>query len=336
MQAPELTLAAAIRDADAKREQARHKAIRNLAPALLLEIGEPGPLWNATERHADGSAVRAALWHALEQSGDTALRAQAALGLGMLGDATLFDRISPWIDLTGDDEASTFQRECAVIAISFVGAASPADDPIRVVVIERLRSALADERPDVRFQAAVALAEVGGTVVERELVAALRTEPHPEVQHNLVDALSRFEDLEPQTAETLVELLEDAEPSDGLSFGIAMVLAGARRAEAAPRLLDALTVGGLRDQALEALAVIADDPPDDAVERVTAVARGYLTPGVTRARAAYALARLCHDHPDDDNPGLRMLDRLAWHPKASVREAVADARDNLRKLAAQR
>jgi HEAT repeat protein len=49
----------------------------------------------------------------------------------------------------------------------------------------------------------------------------------------------------------------------------------------------------------------------------------------TRVRAAYALARI------EPERGSALLDRLAKHPRPAVREAVAEARVNLAKLAAR-
>jgi len=62
------------------------------------------------------------------------------------------------------------------------------------------------------------------------------------------------------------------------------------------------------------------------------LARQVLLPSITRVRAAYALARMVSDG-QGANPGVLMLKRLRWHPRAAVREAVRDAFANLERLA---
>jgi HEAT repeat protein len=335
MQAAQLTLAAAIRDADCAKDEPRHKAVRNLAPALLGEIGKPGPLWRAAEQHASGPQVVAKLQAALAQTKDVPLRSLAAIGLGMIGEPSVVEEVAPWIDLEGDDADASFLRECAVIALSFVGAAAREHGDVESVrrdVYLRQRRALSSERPDVRFQAAIAVAEVGGDEAEAALVRALADEQHPEVRENILDAISRFPDPRPATCEALLAIIEDAEEGfSAIGFAAAMVLAGAGRSEAGPRLEVALRIRHERDRALEALAVLGSRAPASAIEAVHALARGLLTPGITRVRAAYALARL-HPDPPERNPGRALLRKLAWHPRAAVREAVTDAENNLRDL----
>ena len=109
MQAPELSLAAAIRDADASRTEARHKAIRSIAPAFLVEIGKPGPRWKATAGHAQHEAIVEALFEALRQPEDVPLAALAAIGLGMLGEPAVLRELTaiarwprrPWTSRCG-------------------------------------------------------------------------------------------------------------------------------------------------------------------------------------------------------------------------------------------
>jgi HEAT repeat protein len=258
----------------------------------------------------------------------------AAIGLGMIGEASVVERVAGWVELEEDTEEASFQRECAVIALSFVGVAAggaEAGAAVRADVERRLVGALKSERPDVRFQAALAVAEVGDEGGEAMLHEALLREEHPEVRDSIVDALSRFGSPSPQTCAALVELVDSEEGATATGFTAAMVLAGAGRPEAGPRLVDALRVRHQRDQALEALAVLGERAPQDARTAVTALAHGWLTPGPTRARAAYALARLS-GALTEDNPGIALLRKLAWHPRAAVREAVADAHKNLERL----
>ncbi|MCR9160281.1 MAG: HEAT repeat domain-containing protein [Nannocystaceae bacterium] len=335
MQAPELTLAAAIRDANAKRTEARHKAIRSMAPAFLVEIDKPGPRWKATAGHEDADAIISALFGALAQHEDIPLAALAAIGLGMLGEPDVLDAIEPWVELEGSEDEQSFRRECAVITTGYVGVAAKdgQDAHARAChrrVIERLTTWFDSAFPDVRFQVALALVDVDGSPSEPALAKALRTEDHPEVREALVDALSRLDTIGEGSIKALRDVLDDEEEGpDSLGFEAAMVLAGAHEPCAAPRLLDALGVRHQRDRALEALAVLGPSAGESASARVTALARGLLTRGVTRVRAAYALARILGD---EDNEGHALLRTLRWHPSAAVREAVADAQTNLAAL----
>lgn len=335
MQAPELTLAAALRDSDAERTEARHKAIRSMAPAFLVEVGKPGPLWRATAEHPDHEAIVAALFSALGQSTDVPLAALAAIGLGMLGEADVLSAVEPWVQLEGTEDEHSFRRECAVITTSYIGVAAKGstDEDARRChrsVVRQLQGWFGSVFPDVRFQVALALVDVDGGASEPALAKALRTEDHPEVRESLVDALSRLDTIGDASVRALEDVLTDEEEGpDTLGFEAAMVLAGARKAAAAPRLLDALVVRHQRDRALEALAVLGPAVNAEGAERVEALAKGMLTRGVTRVRAAYALARILGG---DDNRGHALLRKLRWHPSAAVREAVADADINLRTL----
>ncbi len=337
MQAPELSLAASIRDADAKRVDARHKAIRSMAPAFLVEVGKPGPLWQATQDHPQRDPILDALLAALRQSKDIPLASLAAIGLGMLGEPDVLDAVAPWVDLEGTEDEDSFRRECAVITTGFIGvaAAGSRDDHARQVhrdVVRRLETWFGSAFPDVRFQAALALIDVDAQGSEAALAKALRTEDHPEVRESLVDALSRVDRLSPASVRALQDVLDDEdEGPDTLGFEASMVLAGARQASAAPRLVAALPVRHQRDRALEALAVLGPAASSAAAGPVEALAGGLLTRGVTRVRAAYALARILGG---EDNAGHALLGKLRWHPSAAVREAVRDAQTNLLTLAA--
>ena len=61
MLAPEMTLAAALRDVAHADARVRGDGARNLAPALLAELQRPGPAWHADDDHPQGAEVRAAL-----------------------------------------------------------------------------------------------------------------------------------------------------------------------------------------------------------------------------------------------------------------------------------
>ncbi len=330
MQAPSLTLGAALRDCEADRPEARIKAVQNLAPALLVELDVPGPRWKAASEHARGDEVVAALLRAIDGD-DPALRGLAAVGLGTLGDPQVLARCGGWLGLRGDDEDTGFLRECAAIAIAMLGACAPADDEVRARTLQTLRDALQAERPDVRFQAPGGLVEIAGSEVEPDLVAALADEAHPQVRLAIVDALSRVDPPAPATCDALEALLETDEGLEEIGFEAAMILASARRDTARARLMRALDHRGERDRALEALAVLGPAPPRD-LERVQRLAAAIMTPGVTRVRAAYALSRMAA--PGVRDPGRALLAKLRFHPRGAVREAVRDALTNLGQLAA--
>jgi len=335
MQAPELSLAAALRDADAKRPEARHKALRAMAPAFLVAIGKPGPRWLATADHPDADAIETALFNALRQNKDVPLAALAAIGLGMLGQPDVLDAIAPWVELEGTDDEQSFRRECAVITTGYVGVAAAGNDSPKArqchrEVTRTLEGWFGSPFPDVRFQVALALIDVDGQPSEAAIAQALRTEDHPEVRESLVDALSRLDTIHDASVRALEDVLTDEEEGpETLGFEAAMVLAGAGRTSAGPRLLAALGVRHQRDRALEALAVLGAEAGPDAAAEVATLARGMLTRGITRVRAAYALARILGG---EDNAGHALLRRLGWHPSAGVREAVRDAETNLQAL----
>lgn len=336
MHAPELTLDAAIRDASSSKLEARSKAIRNLAPALLDARGVPGPVWRAAAEHERGEEVIAALHRALEETEDPMLPGLAAVGLGLLGEPGVIDRTQAWLERTGDDTQDIFVRECAVITLSFVGTCAPATpegETVRAGVRARLEQALRAEAPDVRFQAGIALVEVAGEDAERTVVEALEREEHPEVRENLVTALSRLDPPGPRACAALRRVVEsDPDGSDGAAFEAALALTAARRPEGGLRLVTALHRRSQRDSALEALAVLGRRAPPEAIEHADRLMRSLWTPGVTRVRAAYALARMVARQPGTPNAGELMLQRLAWYPRSAVREAVTDAQAALRKL----
>ena len=330
VQAPQLTLAAALRDVTAKRQEARALAVANLAPALLAELSRPGPAWRAAADHPRGPEVIEALEtiaNADDEHGQ--LRGDAAIGLGNLGDAKVIDVASGWLTRPGDDPDVAWLRECALIALSFVGTAAPEDSDARTRALDQIRTAMRSEHADARFQAPIALVEVAGNDAESELCDALDREAHDMVRENVIEAMSRLDPPGARTCDALEILLRSDEGDHGLGFEAAMILADARRESARDRLLIALAVRDHRDRALEGLAALGR-APSAACDQVLAIARRWWLPGVTRVRAAYALVRMVG--PDADREARAMLERFAWHPRPAVREAVADARKGLERL----
>ncbi len=334
MLAPEMTLAAALRDVAHADARVRGDGARNLAPALLAELQRPGPAWHADEDHPQGADVRAALLRATDDA-DPQVKGLAAVGLGLLGRAEVVEIVVPWIAIAAEDPASEFLRETAIITLSFVGAAAPATElELRDSIAHRLRDALRSSLPDVRFQAALALVEVDGTAATTTLLAALATEANERVREQIVVALAHLPKLDTVACDRLADIVASTEEGPhGIGFEAALVLAAHRRAEGSARLVRALHHRGERDRALEALAVLGPAAGTEAAAGASRLARGWLTPAITRVRAAYAWAAVEGASPTGDHPGARRLRRWGWHPRPAVREAVADA---LRALAAAR
>lgn len=330
MQAAQLTLAAALRDVTATRDAARDKAVENLALALLTELDRPGPAWRAADDHDRGAEVIGALSSVISDDDVPASRrGMAAVGMGNLGEPRLVTLVEPWLAQEGDEPDVVFLRECALIGLSFLGAAAPADAPERERVLLQIRTSMASPHADVRFQAAIALVEVAGNDAEDELRKALLEEEHEAVRDNLVAAIARLDPPSEATLDLLESIVEGEDGVTGVGFEAALTLAGARRTSARPRLLDALAVRAHRDRALEGLAAlgVADD---EACATVLAVARRWWLPGVTRVRAAYALVRM--RGPGHDAEARALLERFRLHPRPAVREAVIDARAALERL----
>ncbi|MCX4239821.1 HEAT repeat domain-containing protein [Paraliomyxa miuraensis] len=346
MLAPDLTLAAALRDSKSTDDRFRYQAAENLARALLFELRQPGPRWRAAAEHPQGEAVLEALRGLLSAHEPAVLRGAAAVGLSMLGEAAVLELTTPWLrsadggDAGKDDEDAAYLRESAIMAAARLHrAATEADTApeLRHRIEALVEDALRAEPPDLRYQAAQALVELGGSRAEAPLARALREEEHPAVREGMVEALSLLDPPGPAACEVLEELLRGPEGVEGIGFEAAMTLAAARRSSARSRLLAALAVRHQRDRALEALAALGRTAPAPTTEQVEVVVRlgeRLWLPGVTRVRAAYALARMV-PAGDGDNPGVLRLLRLRWHPRPAVREAVRDAFTNLEQLAAR-
>lgn len=331
-----MSLEAALRDTGHDQSRVRGPAVASLAPALLEATGESAPSKDAVSLDPRGDAVVGALKAVATGDDDARLRGVALLGLGQLGRPEAIAIGQAWFLLDEesselDPDAFGFLRECAAIAMSFVGRCGPPGDPTRVEVRTILVEGLHGERPEVRFQAAMGLAELGDPQDERALTEALEAEEHELVRENILAALALFETLSEPSLEALRSVVRD-ETDDELEgpagFAAALGLAAARDPAAGPRLVDAMAIKHERDRALEALAVLGPSAPKDAADELESITRRGLTvPPITRVRAAYALARI------DPERGEARLERFARHPKKMVREAVAEAREALRLLA---
>lgn len=332
MQAPQLSLGAALRDVTAKRDAARDAAVSNLAPAMLAELSRPGPAWRAAADHDRGGEVIEALRTvAADQDAPASRRGMAAVGLGTIGEPSMLRLVEPWLAAEGTEPDVMFLRECALIGISFLGAAAPNAAPEKERVLARIREAMTAEAPDVRFQAAIAIVEVAGNDAAAELREALASETHDAVRDNLVAAIGRLNPPDARTCDALEDLLASDDGVSGIGFEAAMTLADARRPSARPRLIQALAFRPHRDRALEGLAALGE-ADTEACDAVWAVARRWWFPGVTRVRAAYALVRMLG--PQRNSDARVLLERFRFHPRPAVREAVADAFNALSQLGA--
>jgi HEAT repeat protein len=325
MHAAQMTLAAALRDAAHADASVRGEGVRNLAPALLAELRRPGPARCDDADHPDMPRVRAALLAALDD-GLPDVRGHAALGLAMLGQDELVDRVAPWLGIDGDDEPSRWLRQTAVIALGHLGSTTGARPLLHARVRDHVRAAWRSPHDDVRFQAALALVDVDDPDAESELASALGRERNPELRDQLVVALAHLPRLSSAGCDRLAELLRDPdEAAAPIGLEAALVLAAHDRSEGGARLVAALALRPERDRALEALAALGSRAPGEAIAAAGRLAFRPWVPSITRVRAAYALVRMAAASSGPGERARRVLRRWTWHPRAAVREAVADA-----------
>src|SRR5690606_6762465 len=142
-----------------------------------------------------------------------------------------------------------------------------------------------------------------------------------------ISALSMLEDPSPELLVVLREFLAGPHAKTNAGFEAALLLTGARDPAGGSRLVEALSAGAHRDRALEALAVLATNRQRSAAPAVRKIARRWLTPAITRVRAAYALARIA------PREGEALLRRFARSYRPGMRQAVHEANKALDELA---
>ncbi len=325
MQAAEMTLAAALRDAVHETHAVRVAGVRNLAPALLAELGRPGPVYCEDADHPAVPEVRARLVAALDD-GLPEVQGHAVIGLALLGREELVDHAERWLALPRYDEPSKWLRQTAVIALGHLGVTATARPALLARVRGLVREAWRSKHDDVRFQAALALVDVDDPDAEALLGDALAREEHGELREQIVVALSHLARLSNKGCDRLARLLEaDDEANGSIGLEAALVLAAHQRAEGGARLVTALRLRPERDRALEALAALGSRAPADAITAAGRLAARPWVPSITRVRAAYALVRMAPAGSRAHTRAERYLRRWAWHPRPAVREAVADA-----------
>lgn len=326
MLGPEMSLAAALRDAAHTNPAVRAAGVRNIAPALLAELARPGPAYCGDDDHPEVSAVLRRLLTALDD-GIVDVAGHAAVGLGTLGRPEVLERAAIWIAIDRDDDDTRWLRQAAIIATSYVGVAARDRDPeLARDVLLRLRRAWQSPHDDVRFQVALARVEIDDPEAEADLARAL-DEPGPVDLHaQIIDALSRLPRVGASTLEALVRVLADEEDAAGpIGMAAATVLAAHDRADGVPRLVVALGRRHERDAALEAIASLGPHAAA-AQEPIDGLLRRWWGPPITRIRAAYALCRIAPAGSEAQTRANRVLRRSSLHPRRAVREAVADAR----------
>lgn len=335
MQAAEMTLAAALRDAVHTVHAVRVAGVRNLAPALLAELGRPGPILCRDDEHRSMPAVRERLVAAL---GDALPEVQghAAIGLALLGRDELVEPVAKWLARDGDDEATRWLRQTAVIALGHLGVAAGDRTAMLARVRTLVRQAWASPHDDTRFQAALALVDVDDPQAEDMLADALAKETHAELREQIVVALSHLPRVSSRTCDRLARVLADVDEARGeIGFEVALVLAAHRRSECAARLVAALGSRAERDRALEALAALGASAPPEAIAAAGRLAGRPWVPSITRVRAAYALVRMAPAGSRAHARAQGYLRRWTWHPRPAVREAVADVQKALASLDAE-
>lgn len=328
-----ITLDAALRDVGLGDVKARTLALTHLGSAYLQALGVADPVWLAHDREPRGPAVRAALLRALADDPALASKAMAAVGLGQIGAPELLTALpDEWFAPGQTAPELAYCRECAAIAWTLLAMAAkpvPGDMPQSTCDTARanLRRGLTSEFPELRFQCAVGLAELDGRAAEAILADALTREQEPAVRGALVTALGEIDPPSPATCDALAPLCND--PHAPTAFAAALALTVARDPRGGPALLKAVTRPEDRGRALEALAALGPRAPEEALPIVRRLAHSLFTPGLTRVRAAYALARLA------PREGEALLARLSNSWRTAVREAVTDARAALAQLAAR-
>lgn len=325
MLAPEMTLAAALRDSAHTDPRVRAAGVRSLAPALLMELDRAPPSWCDDGHHRDAAAVCERLLTRLDDA-VSEIAGHAAMGLGTIGRPEILERAQVWIAIDRADDDAQWLHETAIIAASYVGvAARGRDAELHARVVAILRDAWKSKHDDVRFQVAMARIEIDDPAAEHDLAKAIAREPSLKVREQIVVALAHLDRVEASTLDRVATVLASEDVDDAIGFSAAMLLAGNGRKAAVDRLVTAIGRRHERDDALEALGGIGREAAAAIAPAERVLAR-WLVPPITRVRAAFALCRIAEPGSSAFSRADRALRRWAYHPRRAVREAVADAR----------
>lgn len=342
---PQLSLAAALRDLKARSPRARANAIRALPDALAADCRGPEETeapavsqlgFARLEAHAQHSAALTGL-RALDGDADGFVRGLAMIARGRLADVTLLGEyrrgtLAP----RPQDPAKQWIKESAILGLGELAAFAPPPPGVEHDdILRALLEALDDPAPEVRFQAIAVVADAAPSMAGELLPPRLALETEAEVRAQIYATFLDRGD-PPGVVVAAARAAtgagrdgdhESSAASERESFAAARLLASLRIADAAQRLLRGMSDGDERDDAIEAMAALEpSDIPEAATDLAERLTRRWLVPPVTRVRAAYLLARV---RPDE---GGALLDRMARSARASVRDAVVDARAALHTL----
>ncbi len=345
--AQSISMQAALRDADERAPMARLIAARCLAPryfeTLALEMEVSAPHWDASALHELGTEVKAAALK-LADDPDGYVRDAGLFALGQLGApeaiamcaARLEQARSVGADLRAPDLSGAAEALGALAQAAWKAEQHDAADQAQAL-LEAQHDSPSDA---VRYHAAIALAELlvmrwpsatdeHRVRFARELAARLSSEQSNDVRVGYVEAIELLAAAaDADVLHALCELaIQAAETPAGYQVGL--VLAPLRRPEALAPLRAALLIAHLRDDALEAIALIGPLCDEQTGSQIRKLANGWLVTAITRVRAAYALARW---RPSE---GLPLLARHANSLRPDVREAAAQAQNLLATLQEQ-
>lgn len=244
------TFEAALRDADARRPEARLHACGPL--------GDPPP---GREEAAREALVR------LCADPVGPVRALALESLGRVGGPAAVR-----LALEAFDDPDSNVRQHAVIAAGRLGQ------------VEAVRAALRHDRPEMRFQAASAMAALRPEEAADEVVPLL-DDPDPEVREAAVEALGEAGDS--RAADALADRLDDESAAVKVAAALALAELGDHRGVAV--LTESLPRPDLAIPAAEALGHLGATEAGPALRDLAR--RWWISP-LVRAAAAGALARL--------------------------------------------
>jgi hypothetical protein len=342
----ELTLEAALRDLDAKKESSRLEALRSLAPALLRELGLASGTLNCAREHARGAEVIHRFEQVLSAEKVDFARGFALLGLARLGEVEVVASLAATLRDDSRDGIAAFVRECALIAASELvgmiaaaplhGAPTDSSNPLSQLE-DFFIVALGDERSEVRFQAydGVAQLQIHGRLraefaVDR-IVAAAEQESDPRLTAAACEALAQIRPIVGNGRDFIRATAAQPLPAPPWIFEDARLVAHFAALEALAQVGDALALAPLskflqhhrtRDRALEMLALLVDSIPADLRDKIADIAsERRWWPGLSQVRAAYVLFAA------GDPRGARLLDRFDRSLRREIREASVRSRE---------
>lgn len=222
------TRAAALRDLASEKEATRVAALRDLVPHLLAAAGRR----DAGVENAEVDAVVRTL-------GDPSaiVRVEAATALADLAALPAARAAMPALLRAQNDEhphVAQFALVAAVAIATAVQGAAQADDPLVDRARDAVLRALADDRPELRYQATIGWTALeGNDALWLARHRARFSDEDPEVRYvavRIFEERLRATSLGASAGEVLVPLLEDASEAVALAAAITLGGIGDRRA----------------------------------------------------------------------------------------------------------